>query len=226
MARQPRRGDRRPRADAGSLPDAADARARTGDAGGGPVPDDDRLRQHHQSRAGTLVPRRRGGRAPLPVVPALERRDDRPPRPAPRDRRGRPHLHVRLGRDALRGRLQPLLPWQGPPRWRGPGLLPGARLPRHVRARLPRGPALRGPARRLPPGEVTRRRRQAARPPVLSPPAAHARLLGVPHRVDGNRPDERDLPGPVQQVPPQPGAQGHQRPACLGLPRRRRDGRA
>ena len=45
---------------------------------------------------------------------------------------------------ALRGRLQPLLPRQGPPRRRRPDLLPGPRLPRHVRPRLPRGPADRG----------------------------------------------------------------------------------
>ena len=58
--------------------------------------------------------------------------------------------------------LQPLLPRQGPPRRRRPGLLPGPRLPRHVRPRLPRGPADGGPARRLPPGEVPRRRRAAS----------------------------------------------------------------
>jgi pyruvate dehydrogenase E1 component len=46
-------------------------------------------------RAGTLVPRRRGRRAPLPRLPALERRDDRAPRAAPRHRRRRPHLPTR-----------------------------------------------------------------------------------------------------------------------------------
>ena len=61
-------------------------------------------------RAGAVVPRRRGGRAPLPRLPALERRGHGAPRAAPRHRRRRPHLHLRLGRDALRGRLQPLLP--------------------------------------------------------------------------------------------------------------------
>ena len=62
--------------------------------------------------------------------------------------------------------------------------------------------------------------------PVLPAPAPDARLLGVPHGVDGHRPDERHLPGAVQQVPPQPRHQGHQRPARVGVPRRRRDGRA
>ena len=139
---------------------------------------------------------------------------------------GRPHLDLRLRRDAVRGGLQPLLPRQGPPRWWRPGVLPGPRLPRHVRPRLPRGPAVRGPPRRVPPGEVARRRRCAAGAAVVPAPAADARLLGVPHGVDGHRPDERHLPGAVQQVPPQPWPQGHQRPARVGVPRRRRDGRA
>ncbi len=182
VARQPRRGHRRPRPDAGPLPHAAHARARPGRAGGRPVADDDRLRQHDQPRAGALVPRRRGGRAALPRLPALERRDDRAPRPAPRHRRRRPHLDLRLGRDPLRGRLQPLLPRQGPPRrWR-PGLLPGPRLPRHVRPRVPRGAAVRGPPRRLPPGEVARRRRLAAGLPVLPAPAPDAATSGSSRR--------------------------------------------
>ena len=138
----------------------------------------------------------------------------------------RPHLHLRLGGDALRGRLQPLLPRRRPPGRRRPGLLPGPRLPRHVRPRLPRGPPLRGPARRVPPGEEPHRRRQAARAAVLPAPAPHAGLLAVPDRVDGHRPDERHLPGAVQQVPAQPRHQGHQPAARLGVPRRRRDGRA
>ena len=50
--------------------------------------------------------------------------------------------------------LQPLLPRQGPPRRRRPDLLPGPRLPRHVRAGVPGGPAHRAPARRVPPGAV------------------------------------------------------------------------
>ncbi len=62
--------------------------------------------------------------------------------------------------------------------------------------------------------------------PLLPAPAAHAGVLGVPHRVDGPRPDQRDLPGAVQPLPAQPRHQGHLRPARLGVPRRRRDGRA
>ena len=125
-------------------------------------------------------------------------------------------------RVAVRGRLQPLLPRQGPPGRRRPDLVPGARLPRHLRPRLPRGPADRAAAGRLPPGGQPPRRR----PVVLPAPAADAGLLGVPHRLDGPGPDERDLPGAVQPLPARPRHQGHLRPARLGVPRRRRDGRA
>ena len=100
------------------------------------------------------------------------------PRAAPGHRRRRPHLDLRLGRDPLRGGLQPLLPRQGPPRRRRPGLLPGPRLPRHVRPRLPRGPPVRGPARRVPPGAQPRRGRQAARAAVLPAPAPACRTSG------------------------------------------------
>ena len=157
---------------------------------------------------------------------AVERRGHGAPRPATRHLGRRPHLHLRLGGDALRGRLQPLLAGQGPRGRRRPDLLPGPRLPRHVRPRLPRGPPHRGPARRVPPGEEPPRRRQAARPAVLPAPAPHAGLLGVPDRLHGHRPHERHLPGAVQQVPAQPRDQGHQPAARLGVPRRRRDGRA
>ena len=64
------------------------------------------------------------------------------------------------------------------------------------------------------------------RPAVVPAPAADAGLLGVPDRLDGPRPDQRDLPGPVQPLPAQPRHQGHQPAARLGVPRRRRDGRA
>ena len=136
--------------------------------------------------------------------------------------RRRPHLDVRLVGEPLRGRLQPLLPRQGPPRRRRPDLLPGPRLPRHVRPRVPRGPAVRAAARRLPAGALAPGRRAV----VVPAPAADAGLLGVPDRVDGPRADQRDLPGAVQPLPAQPRDQGHQPAARLGVPRRRRDGRA
>ena len=63
-------------------------------------------------------------------------------------------------------------------------------------------------------------------PVVVPAPAAHARLLGVPHGVDGPRPDQLDLPGPLQPLPPQPPHRRHQRVAGVVLPRRRRVRRA
>ena len=80
----------------------------------------------------------------------------------------------------------------------------------------------RAPARRLPPGGQPPRRRAV----LLPAPAADAGLLGVPHRLDGPGPAQRDLPGAVQPLPARPRHQGHLRPARLGVPRRRRDGRA
>ena len=144
------------------------------------------------------------------------------PAPTARARRRRPHRHVRLHGLALRGGLQPLLPRQGPRPVRRPGVLPGSRLAGHLRARVPGGPAERAPARRLPAGAVRARRR----PPVVPAPAADAGLLGVPHGVHGPRPAARDLPGAVQPLPAQPRDRGHQQLAGLGVPRRRRDGRA
>ena len=49
--------------------------------------------------------------------------------------------------------------------------------------------------RQLPPGG---RRQRAV---VLPAPLADARLLAVPHRVDGPRPDHGDLPGALHEVP-------------------------
>ena len=60
-------------------------------------------------------------------------------RPGPGRRR--PHRHLRLGGQPVRGRLQPLLPRQGPRRVRRPGVLPGPRRARHLRPGLPGGPA-------------------------------------------------------------------------------------
>ena len=65
--------------------------------------------------------------------------------------------------------------------------------------------------------------------PLALPSYPHPRLMPdfwVPDRLHGPRSHERDLPGAVQQVPPEPRHQGHQPAARLGVPRRRRDGRA
>ena len=96
----------------------------------------------------------------------------------------------------------------------------GHAAPGHLRPRLPRGAPVRGPARPLP----ARDRGQG--PELLPAPAADARLLGVPDGLDGPRPPRRGLPGPLQPLPAEPRDQGHERAARLGVPRRRRDGRA
>ena len=62
--------------------------------------------------------------------------------------------------------------------------------------------------------------------PLVPAPAAHARLLGVPDGLDGPRADQRDLPGPLQPLPPEPRPARHVGLARLGVPRRRRDRRA
>ncbi len=190
-------------------------------AGRRPVADGHRLHQHHPAGARAVVPRRRGGRARVAPLHPMERRGPGPPCPASGHRRRRPHLDLRVRGDPLRGGHEPLLPGQGPPRRRRPGLLPGSRLSRHVRPVLPRGAAVRGTARRVPTGEEPHRRRQDRGAAVLSAPSADVRLLGVPDGLDGPRPDERDLPGAVQQVPAQSRPQGHEPAARVGLPRRR-----
>ena len=56
-------------------------------------------------------------------------------------RHRRPHLDLRVRGDALRSGVQPLLPRQGTRRRRRHHLLPGPRVARHLRARVPRRPA-------------------------------------------------------------------------------------
>ena len=87
---------------------------------------------------------------------------------------------------------------------------------------LPRGSPVRAPARRVPPGAVAPGRR----PAVLPAPAPRAGPVGVPDGVDGPRPVVGDLPGVDQPVPAPARHQGHQPAGRLGVPRRRRDGRA
>ena len=139
-----RRRHRRARPPARPVRHAAAAGAGPGAAGRRPAADHDRLHQHDPARAGAVVPRRRARRAAHPRLHPVERRDAGAPGAAAGHRRRRPHLHLRQLGQPLRGRLQPLLPGQGPPGRRRPDLLPGPRLPRHVRPRLPGGPADRG----------------------------------------------------------------------------------
>ena len=92
--------------------------------------------------------------------------------------------------------------------------------PRDLRPRVPRGPTERGAAAPLPAGG--RRRR----PLVVPASLVDAGLLAVPDRVDGPRPADGDLPGPVPQVPGSARRDRPGRPEGLGLHGRRRDGRA
>ena len=63
--------------------------------------------------------------------------------------------------------------------------------------------------------------------PVLLPASlADAGLLAVPDRLDGPGAADGDLPGPLPQVPAPPRPGRHRQPQGLGLPGRRRDGRA
>ena len=205
----------------GALPDVAPARAGRRATGGDPGTDFYRLRQHHPDRVGALVPRGRGGRAPLPTMDQVERRDHGAPSAASGCRGRRAHLDIRFLGLALRSRLQPLLPGQVTPRWWRPDLHSGPRLTGHLRPCVPGRPIVGGSDGRFPPGAQPSGRRVA----VLPAPPADARLLGVPHGVDGAGTDERDLSGPVQSLPPRSRYQGHLRSACLGVPRRRRDRR-
>ena len=198
----------------------AGTRARA--AGRGARPAQHRLHQHDPAGARAVVPRRRARRTPDPGLHQVERGGDGLPGEPARHERGRAHRHLRQRGQPVRGRVQPLLPRQGPRRVRRPGVLPGACGAGHLRARVPRGPADRGPAQRVPPGAVAPRRRAA----VLPAPAADARFLGVPHGVDGARRAELDLPGQVQPVPAGPRDPRHLAVARVGVPRRRRDGRA
>ena len=214
------RADQRP--DPRQVRDAPPARAGARAAGRSARPAQHRLHQHDPARARALVPRRRARRAPDQGLHQVERRRDGVPRQPPGDGRGRAHRDLRQRGQPVRGRLQPLLPRQGPRRVRGSGVLPGTRGARHLRTRLPRGQADRGPAQRVPAGALASWRRTA----VLPAPAADAGLLGVPHGVDGARRAQLDLPGQVQPVPAGPRDPRHLTLARMGVPRRRRDGRA
>ena len=143
------------------------------------------VRQHHPPRAGAVVPRRRAHRAAHPGLHPLERGDDGGAGQQARRRHRRPPVDVRQLGQPLRDRLQPLLPRQGRRHARRPRLLPGPRRARHLRPGVPRGPPDRGRPRPLPPRDRPRRPRAVE----LPAPAADARLLGVPDRVDGPRPD-------------------------------------
>ena len=223
VARLVRRDARRQGPRARALRHAAPARAGPREAGRRPGAAQHRLHQHDPAGARAVVPGRRGHRAPHPRLHPVERRGDGLQRQPQGPRGRRPHRDLPVLRQPLRGRLQPLLPRQGPRRRRRPALHPGPRLPGHLLPRLPRGPPHRGAALPLPPGGPARRRR---RPAVVPPPPADAGLLGVPDGVDGPHGHQLDLPGALQPLHAQPQDQGHLAAAGVGLHGRRRDGRA
>ena len=99
------------------------------------------LHQHHPRRRAAAVSRQPRDRAPHQEPRPLERDGDGRARQPRRRRHRRPHLHLRLVGHAVRSRLQPLLPRPRQRRRRRPRLLPGPRLARHLRARVPRRPA-------------------------------------------------------------------------------------
>ncbi len=220
MARLVRRHRRRPRTGPGALPADEAARAGAHQAGRLPRHRLDALRQHHPGRCRAVVPRRRVPGAAHPGLHPVERRGHGHARQHPHRGDRRAPLDVRQLGGALRGRLQPLLPWQSRRRFRRPGLLPGARGARDLRPGLRRGAPERGGARQLPP------RGRRRRPPELPPPPLPAGVLGVPDRLHGPRPDLGHLPGAREPLP-QPAPPGrHVGEPGLVLRGRRRDGRA
>ena len=180
----------------------------------------DPVRQHHPARGRAGDARRPGARAPRDGARPLERDRDRAPGERGVDRARRPHRELPVRGDALRGRLRPFLagPLGGPSR--RPRLPPGPLVPGLLRARVPRRAALRGRAAPLPAGG---RRRRAV---VVPAPVADAGVLAVPHRLDGARPADGDLPGAVHEVPRRARDRRARRPQGLGVHGRRRDGRA
>ena len=136
--------------------------------------------------------------------------------------RRRPHLDLRVVRRPLRGGPQPLLPRPGPPRRRRPDLLPGPRLPRHVRPRVPRGPPERPTS-----STASARRSRTRRTACSSYP--HPRLMPefweFPTVSMGLGPINAIYQAQLNRYLHQPRHQGRLRPARLGVPRRRRDGR-
>mmetsp|Transcript_50948 Transcript_50948/g.163502 ORF Transcript_50948/g.163502 Transcript_50948/m.163502 type:complete len:364 (+) Transcript_50948:271-1362(+) len=177
--------------------------------------------QQHPDERRTLIPGR-----PRDGAPGLQ------PRPLERGGHGQrwqqarhgcgwAHRHLRLHLRRLGGRHEPLLQRQGL-RWRPgrPDLHAGARLSWSVCPRVPRGPPQPRADHELPP----RGRRQGR--VELPAPSAHARLLGEPHGLHGNRPALRGHAGPLLSLLAPPWHGRHLRVPRLVLHRRRRDGRA
>ena len=158
------------------------------------------LHQHHPRRPPAALSRQPRDRAP-----------HQEPRPLERDGDGRP---ANKNDGTLGGHIATFASsatlyeigfnhfFRGPdhPDGADHGLFPGPRLARHLRPRLPRRPARASSSWRTsaaswqPGGGLS----------SLSASLADARLLAVPHRVDGPRADHGHLPGPLQPLPGAP----------------------
>ena len=200
----------------GRLPTPCDRAGGLPAGGPDPVFGDHALHQHDPRRPAAAVPGQSRTRAADQEHHSLERDGDGRSRQSRRQEHRRPHLHLRLVGDARRGGDESLhsRPWRR--LFRRPGLLPGACLARHLFAGVPRGAAHREAVGEFPPGIGGRRRTVE-----LSPSLADARLLGIPHSVDGPRAADGDLPGAVQQVSAGSRHQGYEQAARLVLHRRR-----
>ena len=225
--RRDRGVDRFPRRHCGGLGPGASPLHRGEAAGAGqraaarrPPHDLHPIPQHDPRFAAAVLPRRRASRAAHPQAGALERGRHGHPGQQGRRRHRRAPVHLRLLGRTLRGRVQPLLQGQGRRSGRRPHLLPGPRRTGRVRPRLPRGAPRRGASGQLPDGGGKNRAVE------LPPPTTHARLLGVPHRVDGPGPHPFHLPRPLQPLHAPPPHRRHLREHRVVLRGRRRVRRA
>ncbi len=186
------------------------------------VPADHRIHQHDSAAHGGQVAGRSGDGMADPLAGALERDGHGHPRQPQAGRPRRAYRQLRLERDAVRRRLQPLLARPlGRPPWR-PDSPPGPFQPRRLCALVPRRPHQYRTARPLPHGGAG----QGQGPVVVSASVADARLLAGADRVDGPGPAAGDLPGPVHEVPRASWPDRAERPQDLVLHRRRRIRRA
>ena len=180
----------------------------------------DAVRQHDPPRGRAGAAGRPRARAHGDRARPLERDRDRAPGERGVDRARGPHRELPVRRDALRGRLQPLLARPHGLAARRPRLPPGPFVARLLREGVPRGAPERGRAPSLPPGG---RRGRAL---VVSASVADAGLLAVPDGLDGARPADGDLPGALHEVPGRARDRRRRRSQGLGVHGRRRDGRA
>ena len=206
MARVPRRSRRATRGtQRGARDHAQPAEALEGTAPRRADGPDDGLPQHDRARERARLPRRRGARAPVPRLDPLERRHHRAPRAAPRHRRRRPHLDLRV----VAPRSTRSATTTSSAARTTPAAATRSSIQGHASPGMYARAFLEG---RLSADQLDGFRQEKShapeRPLVLPAPAAHARVLAVPDRVDGPRPDQRDLPGAGQPLPHQPRHQG------------------